>query len=262
MIRAVASDSSGSQMTVAELVTTAYVEHGSAVLAVAAAYVAGLATTAFVASCWFDAVVDRVTFDRRHNVDTASPGTVFHFALRRHSRRYSPPAARTVRSILTALQDEIRNFDFIDVGSGKGRALLIASEYPFHKIVGIERAHELVEISRQNLRRYRADGRQCVDVEVREMDARDFEIPDRDCVLFLQNPFGPPLLAEKIRQSCATRQRELYIVYFNPWRSAVFDAMPCLRRVAPPSANTDHFAVYRRVPGAATTPSDQGLMAA
>jgi SAM-dependent methyltransferase len=253
-------------MNLSQLVMTAYAEHGSIVPALAAAYVAALAVTAFVTSRWFDAVIDRLTFDRRHNVDTAPTVSALGFLLNRHSRPYAPVAVRTVRSILAALRDEVQDFVFIDIGSGKGRALLIASEYPFRKIVGIEHVHELAEASRRNVSNYRNGARRCGNIEVREMDARDFQIPDGDCVLFLYNPFGQPLLgelAEKIRKACATRQQELYIVYVNPSHTAIFDALPCLRRVLPSSANTDYFTIYRRVRKADGESSDSAnLMAA
>jgi SAM-dependent methyltransferase len=250
----------------AELITAAYAEHGSVALTLAAAYVAMLSATVFTASRWFDAVLDRLTFDRRHGVDTAPPSSVLGRLLSRRLRRRAPVAVRTIRSILNALEDQIRGFEFVDIGSGKGRAILIASEFPFQKIVGIERAHDLADAARQNLRAYRNAARRCADVDIREMDARDYAIPEGDCVLFLHDPAGRKLLAAfagKIRAACAARRHRLYVVYVSPRHSSVFDDIPCLSRITPPSANTDYFEIYRYVPVAdAQTKFDRGLLAA
>jgi SAM-dependent methyltransferase len=254
------------KVTLAERITTAYAEHGSVALTVAAAYVAVLGATVLTASRWLDVILDRLTFDRRHGVDTAPPGSVLAFLLRRRIRRHWPVPARTVRSILEALRDQIEGSDFVDFGSGKGRAILIASEFPFRRIVGVERDAELVAISQRNVDAYRSTTRQCTDIEGLNIDARDYPIPEADCVLFLHDPGGRQLLAvlaAKVRAACAARQHGLFIVYVSPRHSSVFDSIPGLSRIAPFTANTDYFEIYRHLPVAgAWADADRGFKAA
>jgi predicted RNA methylase len=40
---------------------------------------------------------------------------------------------------------------FVDIGSGKGRALIIAAEYAFKRIIGVEYSPSLATICRRNL---------------------------------------------------------------------------------------------------------------
>ncbi len=40
--------------------------------------------------------------------------------------------------MMAALPIEFNQFTFIDLGSGKGRTLLMASDFPFRKILGVE----------------------------------------------------------------------------------------------------------------------------
>jgi hypothetical protein len=47
-----------------------------------------------------------------------------------------------LRETLAALPIAYDKFAFVDCGSGKGRTLLIASEFPFKFIIGVEFAAE------------------------------------------------------------------------------------------------------------------------
>ena len=50
---------------------------------------------------------------------------------------------------------------FIDLGSGKGRTLLMASDYPLRKILGVELIPELNRVAQQNIRDYQSSTQQC-----------------------------------------------------------------------------------------------------
>ena len=80
-----------------------------------------------------------VEYDWDHRVDTTSATVgwrdrllgVFHSA-------YQPTEPALFHEMLAALNITFEDFTFIDLGSGKGRALLMASDYPFLRIVGVE----------------------------------------------------------------------------------------------------------------------------
>jgi len=61
---------------------------------------------------------------------------------------------------LSASSDETRDraglkdFTLIDLGSGKGRVLLMASDYPFKRIIGVEFMPELHRVAEGNIRKY------------------------------------------------------------------------------------------------------------
>jgi hypothetical protein len=85
-----------------------------------------------------------------------------------------------------ALQD----FTFIDPGCGKGRVLLIASDYPFHGIIGVEFMPDLYRTAQKNIAGYSSDEQQCRQIEAICMDARDFQFPSGPLVVYLFNPFS------------------------------------------------------------------------
>ena len=65
-----------------------------------------------------------------------------------------------MRAMLERLHLDFQRFGFIDMGSGKGRALLLASDYPFREIIGVELSPKLDRVARDQYRALRAgDGR-------------------------------------------------------------------------------------------------------
>ena len=103
----------------------------------------------------------------------------------------------------------------MDLGSGKGRVLLLASEYPFRRVVGIEFAQELNEIAERNVALYGSARRRCDDVRTVTADAADYLLPDEPVVLYLYNPFAPEVLRrhlERNRGSLESGSRPVYVL--------------------------------------------------
>lgn len=130
---------------------------------------------------------------------------------------------------------------FIDVGCGKGRALLMAAAFPFRRIVGVEFSPALAEIARDNVRRYTGP-RACKDITVETMDATKYALPEGPLVLFMYHPFDDKVMVP-FEQSIARKVREqpdrrILVVYLKPkhrdiWdRSTAFDLKREGRRFA------------------------------
>jgi SAM-dependent methyltransferase len=152
---------------------------------------------------------------------------------------YSPTRPSTLRKILAGLPvADLTEYTFVDIGSGKGRMLLVAAEYPFRKIVGIEFAGELHRQAEQNISRYRYAGRRCADVEAVHADAMEYVFPDTKLILFLYRPFGPEVMQKvfgNLENSLAGRPRHVVVILVNFEPVCEVDAMPFLRlyRVTP-----------------------------
>jgi SAM-dependent methyltransferase len=139
-----------------------------------------------------------------------------------------------------ALQD----FTFIDFGSGKGRVLLMASEYPFKRIIGVEFIPELHRAAEENIARYASQRQQCRQIETLCMDARDFQFPDDPLVVYLFNPFSESTFArvlENLRQSIEQAPRPVYVAYRFTEHETVLAEATWLQK----SAGTEQWAVYR-----------------
>lgn len=107
---------------------------------------------------------------------------------------------------------------FVDYGSGKGRVLLMAAEYPFRRIVGVEISPALHAIARANLMRC-ADRLRCRDIELWTGNAIEFPVPADASVIYLYNPFHGHVLRAvlaALRASLDAHPRRLRVVYNNP----------------------------------------------
>ncbi|MGO9641291.1 MAG: class I SAM-dependent methyltransferase [Candidatus Acidiferrales bacterium] len=139
------------------------------------------------------------------------------------------------RELVSQLNIRFEDFAFVDFGSGKGRALLLAAEFPFKRIVGIEFAPELHAIAQRNIRSYGNPKRRCANIESICMDFSEYELPDEPCVLYFFDPCGGSVLAktlENIRRSLEQRPRTIYLLYVAPPQEGVERAADFLAPVA------------------------------
>ena len=157
--------------------------------------------------------------DRRRGVETALPDRLPAMrAIEPSNHFYRATAYRTFRQIMSHVRLRPGEDVFVDFGSGKGRVLLLAAEYPFRRVIGIEYSRELHQQAQANLAAARARLR-CRDVECICADATEWSLPARANVLFFYNPFEGPVLAkvcENIRASLREHPRRLTLIYVRP----------------------------------------------
>jgi SAM-dependent methyltransferase len=142
------------------------------------------------------------------------------------------PAA--FHQMLASLGIDFGEFTFIDLGSGKGRTLLMASDYPFRRILGVEILPELHRVAEENIARYESDRQKCFAIESRCGDARQFEFPAEPTVLFLFNPLPEAGLTQAIanlERSLRQHPRAVYVLYHNPLLEHVLAGSALLKKV-------------------------------
>lgn len=100
-----------------------------------------------------------------------------------------PPSALT--QALSALPIRYQDFTFVDIGCGKGRALLIAAQFPFRHLLGVEIADELCDIARANVA---TSPEWVARISVVNQDATNLTYPEGPLLLYLYYPFYPPVL--------------------------------------------------------------------
>jgi len=156
-------------------------------------------------------------YDRRHGVDTG--GLVNADAYQQDldgNHGYLGIPVTSLRTILGNLGIDHAQYSFVDYGCGKGRAMLVAAERPFARVVGIEFADELVSVARANIANYRNGPLRCRDIAVVHADARTVPPPDGPCVLYFYLPFEPEIfdaVLTTIEQSHAAAPRPMLLVY-------------------------------------------------
>ncbi len=186
-----------------------------------------------------------IDFDWDHGVDTtwANPSMAVRLREVFTSGKYQPSDPSLFHEILRQLPVRYDEFSFVDLGSGKGRTLLMASDYPFRAIVGIEIIADLHAVALENLQRYRGNRQRCFSLTALCGDARQFVFPGEPLVLYLFNPFPSAVLRQVLRNldhSFREHPRPICVVYHNLVHEDVFLEMSFLRKVA----GTHQFAIF------------------
>jgi SAM-dependent methyltransferase len=169
-------------------------------------------------------------FDKSLGVDTKGPIGLWRLRVRSnnlpHAIRYEGVNPDLFRRALSKIGENFNGFSFIDLGCGKGRALLLANEFRFAQLIGVEFALELAAVARKNC------DRAGVNATVLSQDAVQFSFPPGDLVVYLYNPFSPSVLAPVLDRLQESAISKCYIVYVNPvHRRQCFDARPRLQYI-------------------------------
>jgi len=157
---------------------------------------------------------------------------------------YQPCDPALFRETVEMLGADLRGFTFVDIGSGKGRAMLMAAEYPFRRVIGVELLPQLHEIAEANIRRLDPARRRSGELVSLRMDAADFEFPPEPLVVFLFNPLPEPALQRvlsRLMTSLEQRPHTVYVIYHNPVLEHVLSNDRRWQRVA----GTMQYCVYR-----------------
>lgn len=175
-------------------------------------------------------------FDLKHGVETTLRVHPTDLDIKSsnwiHAGAYFPTPTKLLMEILPTLNIRFEDFTFVDLGSGKGRIVLLASDFPFREIIGVEFSTELHAAAERNVASYSTISQQCRKIILLCMDFTEFEFPPTPMVLYLYNPASETVirtLAQKIAQSLSRHPRDVWIIYVTP--RDVFDSEPCFTKV-------------------------------
>lgn len=171
-----------------------------------------------------------LSFDFKYKTDTTSWTELQDLATlgdnKDHGFRYQPAQERSLRKVLREMRFPTDGA-FVDIGSGKGRVLMIASDYGFKRVIGVEFSDLLCGIARKNLALYSQARSRELEYQIHHADAAAFAIPDDVSLVFMNNPFDETVMRPVIANivaSLARKPREIHVVYSNPTCRALFDA--------------------------------------
>ena len=162
-------------------------------------------------------------FDRRHRVETAREEHLKEIGVapddaNRGNNVYRVTWGWLIKKAIAQLDIDLTRYTFIDYGSGKGKAMLVASDNPFKKIIGLEYAERLHSIAAANCRTYSSPNQQCHSLEQVLGDALEYTPPPGPIICFMCNPFDGLTLRtvfNKWRARYEAGEREIRILYLN-----------------------------------------------
>jgi hypothetical protein len=178
-------------------------------------------------------------FDWRHDVRTCGSVNLNLLTIQSHNKKYgviySPSHPKFLFQVIGSLDIDYRQYVFIDLGSGKGRVLLVASEFPFQQIIGVEFAQELHQVASNNVRRYRSLSQKCRDIRCLHQDAVEFMIPPLPAVVYVFNSFKPEVLVPVLRNIQASlnlHRRDILFLYSSAFHGHLVEGETMLRCIA------------------------------
>jgi SAM-dependent methyltransferase len=171
--------------------------------------------------------IDRF-FDFRYGVDTSGVVHVedldINILRKETAQQYEPCPVSAIRTLHKRLKINYSNYTFIDFGSGKGQVLLVASEYPYQNIMGVEFSEKLHKIAENNIRIWKSYKQKCFKIESICIDAVDFKLPQNPLVLFFFSPFKG-MTAEKIikniRDDFFSNPRSIIVIFYGTNREFI-----------------------------------------
>jgi SAM-dependent methyltransferase len=167
-------------------------------------------------------VVRDLSFDWKYGTDTGgwvpSDALDAESANQLHSVSYQPTKSRPLLLLLAKLELP-KACTFLDIGAGKGRVLLIACQYGFERVVGIEFSPSLCTIARKNVETFSRKTKRRWPIDVIKADVTTYNFRNEERVFFMFNPFDAVILGQvvnNIRRSLQSDPRPIWLIYNTP----------------------------------------------
>ena len=148
-------------------------------------------------------------FDRVYGTETSEIREIGSLDIQsensRTAVRYQPSSERSIRDLIEFAKVglDLSDFAFVDFGSGKGRVLIVAAQYPFAEVIGVEFSPELNEIAAANISQLPHEIANHNRIRLVCTDAVKFDPPQSNLVCYFYNPFGKPVMAQVAKRLAA-----------------------------------------------------------
>ena len=160
-------------------------------------------------------------FDFKFNTDTFSWVQVNELDVndkkKEHAVLYQATRVLPLRQLFEKLNIS-KESTLVDIGCGKGRVLLVASEFGFEDVRGIEFSPSLCEIAKKNIIKFKNKTGRTSSFRVVISDAAQYQFEDDEDVFFLYNPFDEVILNKVLQNISASLNRcnrKVQIIYAN-----------------------------------------------
>ncbi len=190
---------------------------------------------------------DDKVFDLIHRVDTTGKEDSFTLSVPDSYKNkvvpYEAMKSKNFYLVMNSLNIEWSNYSFIDVGSGKGKVLLLASKYPFQRIIGVELSRTLVEKAKENISNFRPKSSFLKRITLINKDIIDYNPTKENVIFFLYNPFNAEIMTsfvKKIELLVKSQKNRIIIIYFNPVHVEMFRGSDHFQ----PTMITDKYAIF------------------
>lgn len=145
--------------------------------------------------------------------------------------QYLPSSYKVLKRIFESLSITSKDV-LVDFGSGKGRVLLVAAQYPFKKIIGVDISERLNERAKKNIQKLKRRFR-CKNFDWITEEASSYEVPSDVSHAYLFHPFYHDCflkVVENIKKSIQAVPRPFTLIYFNPVYHRELEGLQCFKK--------------------------------
>jgi len=161
-------------------------------------------------------------FDKKFGTDTSGIISIKDLMIKSKNTEnavwYEPMSEKIFHQMLKSLSINFSDYTFIDLGSGKGRVLLMATNYGFKKIIGIEFASDLNQIAKQNIEIFKNKSKCNAFIDSICEDATEFKYPEEPLVIFFYSPFNGKVMEDvvsNISNSYSNCKRKMILIFYG-----------------------------------------------
>ena len=178
-------------------------------------------------------IVSDLMFDYKYKVATIDTKMLDALEInspnKDHGHYYEGTNAYIFNNVFSHVDIDTLSSCFVDFGSGKGKAMFLAAEKGFQKVIGVEFSIELVETCRKNLEIFKRNSNNKTEFEIIHMDAASYKIPPTANFLYFANPFDEVLIEKvivNIFESMKQSPRDIIVIHLHPQGNMAFANHP------------------------------------
>lgn len=145
---------------------------------------------------------------------------------------YGATTPALARELLALIPDPAERV-FVDIGSGRGRALIVASEFPFRRVIGVEISPKLHEDAVRNAKIVAENFPDRPPIEPVVADVLSYPLPAEPLLIYMYNPFHAPVMQgflARLEKHLASGSDDAFIVYAHATQAALVDASASFER--------------------------------
>jgi len=202
---------------------------------------------------FYAALVDR-PWDRRCGVETQDPLGVAELAIPADrcdsASEYMASPTLVFRHVVRRLELAPCEWTLVELGSGKGRVVLMAAQMGFRSVIGVELSPRLHEVAQRNLLAFPLAARSREAVKLLCMDAAHSPPPE-DTVYYLYNPFDAAVLStvlDNVERAALEGRVRVRFAYVNPEFASVVDGYEFLRQVEAGTKCGERYTLWATTP--------------
>jgi len=167
--------------------------------------------------------LEDLSFDWEYGTDTVRRVDMETLRIPSHNRahacRYGATKAKPFRELLDRLSLPERSV-LVDIGSGKGRVLMVAAQCArIRKVIGIDFSTELCAQARRNIELFRRKRSIDAAIEIVEADVAHHDFEADHNVFFMFDPFNGTVLERvlgNMTRSLSASPRKIWLIYHSP----------------------------------------------